>query len=133
MIAIPVKRNQQDTAIAPLYGKAKWFAMVDSNNEIRFWKNGSHSGRVVTDYLVSQGVDQVVVQHIGHSPFEMLQQASVSCFDAGEGRILLEEALNALKGESLQQVTGETIDRLAAHGHSHGHDHHHHHDHAHDC
>ena len=28
MIAVPIKLNKQDSAVAPLFGKAKWFAFV---------------------------------------------------------------------------------------------------------
>lgn len=28
-IAIPVKMNKENTALAPLFGKAKWFAIVE--------------------------------------------------------------------------------------------------------
>lgn len=130
MIAIPVKRNETETAIAPLFGKAKWFALVNEDKEVTFWKNESHSGRVVSDYLISQNVDAVILQHIGHQPFEMLESAGIQCFDAGEGRVLYKDALALLSQETLEKVTEYNIDCLAAHGHSHGHnheDHHHHH------
>ncbi len=32
-IAIPVKMNKENTALAPLFGKAKWFAIVEDGHD----------------------------------------------------------------------------------------------------
>ncbi|WP_419676112.1 hypothetical protein ACN2CX_05120 [Aliarcobacter butzleri] len=38
MIAIPVKTDKEDTAVSTLFGKAKYFALID-NNKINIVKN----------------------------------------------------------------------------------------------
>jgi len=128
MIAISVKSNKIESAVSPLFGKAKWFALVDENHTITFWKNESGSGRVVADYFIAQGVTQVVVQHIGENPFKMLEQKGIRSYYAGKERILLKDAIASLKAGELEQVTDQNIAQFANHSHSHTHDHHHEHD-----
>ena len=45
-IAIPVKMNKENPAIAPLFGKAKWFAIVE-NNEVSIVTNENAGGKLL--------------------------------------------------------------------------------------
>ena len=118
MIAIPVKTDKPDTAVAPLFGKAKWFALVDDEGIVTFWRNELGSGRAVVDHFGAQGV---------------------TCYHSGAGRIVLNDLLDALRAGTLQRVTTANMDDFveqgrqhAQHDHgAHGHHHEHEHEHAH--
>ena len=43
-IAVPVKMNKDNSAIAPLFGKAKWFAIIE-DEKIMIEKNPAEGGR----------------------------------------------------------------------------------------
>ena len=139
MIAIPVKTDKPDTAVAPLFGKAKWFALVDDEGIVTFWRNELGSGRAVVDHFGAQGVTTVIFQEMGGNPFMLLGRAGIACYHAGAGRIVLNDLLDALRAGTLQRVTTANMDDFveqgrqhAQHDHgAHGHHHEHEHEHAH--
>ncbi len=136
MIAIPVKTNKENTAVTTLFGKAKWFAIVDGDT-ITIEKNETESGRAVVDSFVARGIDKVIFAHMGGNPFMLLQKGNIECYHAGEERILLTEALEKLKNGQLTKVDGTNMSQFVEQGnmhnggghgdHEHTHDHHHHH------
>lgn len=135
MTAIPVKSNTKESAMAPLFGKAKWFAMVADNGEVTFWHNEAKSGRAVVDQFSAMGVKRVIFQDMGGNPFMMLQRAAIACYHAGVGRILFTDALDQYKKGGLTTVTSENMGEFIEKGHKHakagahqhGHDHQHRH------
>lgn len=127
MIAIPVKTKTPDAAVAPLFGKAKWFALVDAKGNVDFWGNSEKNGRSVLDHFKTIGVETVIFQSMGSSPFGMLMDANIICFHAGKGRIVFQDALNALKEGNLNQVTRQNMgDYVETGRHSHTNHHHNH-------
>lgn len=132
MIALPVKSNTPQSAIAPLFGKAKWFALVDAKGSVTFWRNEEQSGRHVVDAFKSMGVKRVVFQDMGANPFMKLFQAGIACFHAGKGRVTLETALSDLERNALVAITADNMGAYVEQGHRHhggshqeGHAHHH--------
>ena len=136
MIAIPVKTDKENPAVTTLFGKAKWFAIVDGDT-ITIEKNEIQSGRAVVEYLVSKGVDKLIFNHMGGNPFMLLQKAKVECFHSGDERILLNDVLDKLKIDSLIKVDGTNMSDFVEQGNmhnggghkEHNHDHEHHHNH----
>jgi len=136
MIAIPVKIDKENPAVTTLFGKAKWFAIVDGDT-ITIEKNEIQSGRAVVEYLVSKGVDKLIFNHMGGNPFMLLQKAKVECFHSGDERILLNDVLDKLKNDSLIKVDGTNMSDFVEQGNmhnggghkEHNHDHEHHHNH----
>jgi predicted Fe-Mo cluster-binding NifX family protein len=126
MIAIPVKTNKENPPVSTLFGKSKWFAMVDGE--------GNESGREVVENMIKKGVNKLVFHHMGGNPFMLLQKANIECFHDGGKRILLDEALDLLKNNQLTQVDGLNMSEYIEQGnmhngggnHSHDHDHHEH-------
>ncbi|MDY0327898.1 MAG: NifB/NifX family molybdenum-iron cluster-binding protein [Arcobacteraceae bacterium] len=92
MIAIPIKTNKENSAVSPLFGKAKYFAISDKG-AIKIVKNTYQGGRAVVQWLQSLGVQKVIVSHIGHNPFGMLQISNIKVYFAGEERIEFKEIL----------------------------------------
>ena len=113
-IAIPVKTSNDDPAVSPLFGKAKFFAFVDGD-KISIEKNEEQSGSAIVGKFIDKGIETVVVQHLGYSPFEMLQEAKIDVFYAGEGRVLLSEVLERFKKGELKSVDESNIENLVKH------------------
>ena len=135
MIAIPIKREKQDSAVSTLFGKSKWFAFIDEN-DITIEKNELQSGRAVIEDFVKKGVTKIVFQSMGGNPFMLLQKNKIECFYSGKERILLPEVLLKLeKNELLKVDTSNMADYIEQgtmhknkdHENTHHHEHHHQH------
>ena len=143
MVAIPVKLNTPNTPIAPLFGKSKWFAFVDKDGGVEFWRNDVQSGREIVNYFHEKRVETVIFQQMGGNPFMLLQRNDIACQYAGDGRVLLPSVLEAFNAGNLLHVNLENMHEFvekskmhAKGGHHHGahqyhadshhHSHHHH-------
>lgn len=118
MIAIPVKTDKENPAVTTLFGKAKWFAIVDGD-KITIEKNDIQSGRAVVENLVSKGVDKLIFNHMGGNPFMLLQKARVECFHSGDERILLDQAVEKLQNDNLTKVNGVNMSEFIEQGNMH--------------
>jgi len=67
MIAIPLKLNKENSAVAPLFGKAKWFAFVENGN-ITIEKNEAQGGSGVVKWLLGKGVKTLIMQKMSQPP-----------------------------------------------------------------
>ncbi|MCG3655294.1 NifB/NifX family molybdenum-iron cluster-binding protein [Aliarcobacter butzleri] len=92
MIAIPVKTDKEDTAVSTLFGKAKYFALID-NNKINIVKNEQSGGKAVVKWLKNQNVDTLITSHIGERPFTLLSDLNIKTYFAGDKRVELKEVL----------------------------------------
>lgn len=119
MIAIPVKTNSAESAIAPLFGKAKWFALIDKNGDTAFWNNVFQNGHEIVQYFKTNKVDRVVFQGIGGESYQLLQDAAITCYHSGYGHILLKEALKYLRDDALIRVTADNIAEFVEQPHLH--------------
>ena len=79
MIAIPVKTDKEDTAVSTLFGKAKYFALID-NNKINIVKNEQSGGKAVVKWLKNQNVDTLITSHIGERPFTLLSDLNIKTY-----------------------------------------------------
>jgi predicted Fe-Mo cluster-binding NifX family protein len=138
MIAIPVKTNKENPAVSTLFGKSKWFALIDGE-QITIEANQTESGRQVVENMIAKGVDKLVFHHMGGNPFMLLQRGKVTCYHSGGERILLQDVLAKLQNDELVKVDGTNMSDFVEQGnmhnggghHNHNHDHHHDHDHHH--
>jgi predicted Fe-Mo cluster-binding NifX family protein len=92
MIAIPVKTNKLNSAISTLFGKAKYFALIE-NNSIEILKNEQIGGRAVVNWLKSKNVDTLITSHMGEKPFSSLIKSNIKVYFAGNERIEIKEVL----------------------------------------
>ncbi|GIT98045.1 NifB/NifX family molybdenum-iron cluster-binding protein [Sulfurovum sp. TSL1] len=100
-IAIPVKMNNENTAIAPLFGKAKWFAIIE-DEKITIAKNPAEGGRGVIEWLHQIQVDTIIMQEMGQSPYKMIQKlGGIKIYHAGFERMTLKEALEKFDQDAL--------------------------------
>lgn len=114
-IAIPVKMNKDNTALAPLFGKAKWIAFVEDRN-INIVPNATHGGKAVVEWFAREGVDTVIFQEMGVTPYEMLRSlGNITLFHAGHERILLDEVLAKFNANQLTLINDTNIGDILAH------------------
>jgi len=93
MIAIPLKLNKENSAVAPLFGKAKWFAFVE-DGKISIEKNELQGGTGVVAWLIQKGVNTLIIQKMSNPPYQMIKEdGQISIFYAGDKRIELGELL----------------------------------------
>lgn len=103
-IAIPVKMKKENPPLAPLFGKAKWFAIVEGNTT-RIVENPAQGGRAVIEWFVSQGINTIIFQEIGMGPYEMIKEVgSMDLFYAGKERILLQDVMEKFNAGELLEI-----------------------------
>ncbi len=97
-IAVPVKMNKENSAVAPLFGKAKWFAFIE-DGVINIEKNTATGGAVVVDWLLEKGVN---TQNMSNPPYQLIKEdGRIDILHAGEGRIELDELLKKYESGAL--------------------------------
>ncbi len=103
-IAIPVKTNRENPVVAPLFGKAKWFAFVE-NGKVSIEKNEAQGGSNVVAWLLQHGVNSLIIQNISAPPYQMItEDGRITIFYAGEERIKLDDLIKKYEEETLTIV-----------------------------
>jgi len=111
-IAIPVKMNKENTPLAPLFGKAKWFAMVEEG-KVRIEQNPADGGRAVVEWLVQSGVDTIIMQEMGMNPYKIVQSyGNIKLYHAGFERILLDDVLQKFEANTLTLLDDEGMAKI---------------------
>jgi len=124
MIAMPVKTNKEDSAVSPVFGKVKFFALVDDNNNIKFIENVEKSGSSAINLLISHGVKTLLMSHIGMRPFQMAISSGIDIYFVGKERVTISEAVEKFKNGEYPNAKDIDSSLFASHSKS---DHHHHH------
>ena len=125
LIAIPIKMNKKDAAVAPLFGKAKWFALI-KDAEITIEANPCHGGKAVVDWLSDIGVNKLIIQEMGKSPYMKLKSyGDIELYHTGYGRNLIQEVLEKFKNNQLSKIDDSNIAEIIKH-HEKKHPHHEH-------
>ncbi|MBD3792055.1 MAG: NifB/NifX family molybdenum-iron cluster-binding protein [Campylobacterales bacterium] len=132
-IAIPVKMNRENPAVAPLFGKAKWFAFIEHGN-VEIKANPAQGGQAVIRWFADEGVDTVIMQEMGISPYQMIQaHGGMKLYHSGFERILLSDLIKKFADGELEMLDDAKMQEIIKHHegrHSHD-DHHHEHEHGH--
>jgi len=92
MIAIPIKMAKEDSAVSPLFGKAKYFALA-KNGTIKIVKNEFKGGGAVVKWLNNLGVKKILTAHMGENPFSTLLDYGIDVYFVGGERLLVKDAL----------------------------------------
>jgi len=126
-LAIPIKMNKEDSAIAPLFGKAKWFAIVE-NGKISIIPNNQSGGQAVIELFHEMKIDALLIQEMGISPYEKVKSyGTMMLYHTGFERILLDEVLKKFKNGELKILDDTNIDEIIKHHekrHPRNHEHH---------
>ena len=127
-LAIPVKMNKEDSAVAPLFGKAKWFAIL-KDGKIDIVPNNQSGGQAVIEWLSKMNVNTLLIQEMGVSPYTKAKELGLMLYHTGFERILLSEVLEKLKNGELEILDDTNIDKIIKHhekrhpAHEHGNHH----------
>jgi len=114
-IAIPVKTNRENPAVAPLFGKAKWFALVE-DGKINIEKSGASGGVAVIEWLSQLGVDTIIIQEMGVSPYEATKaHGGMRVVHSGFERITLDEVLTKFDNNELQVLDDDSMAKIIKH------------------
>ena len=101
MITIPLKTNKENSAVAPLFGKAKWFAFIENGN-MTIEKNEAQGGSGVIKWLLEKGVKTLIMQKMSQPPYKMIKdEGSITIFYVGSDRIELPEAIKRYEANEL--------------------------------
>lgn len=129
-IAIPVKMNRENPPVAPLFGKAKWFAFV-GEGKVEIKANPAQGGHAVIEWLIDEKVDTIIMQEMGVSPYEMIQShGGMKIYHSGFERILLDELIRKFADGELEMLNDRTMSEIIKH-HEGRHSHVDHHEHSH--
>jgi predicted Fe-Mo cluster-binding NifX family protein len=114
-IALPVKMNKENSAIAPLFGKAKWFAIVE-DGKISMEANNNSGGNAVIEWLAKMGVDTIVMQEMGRNPYSKIKSyGNIEVYHAGFERTLLNDVLEKLEKKTLIKVDDDNMEAIIQH------------------
>jgi len=113
-LAIPIKMNKEDSAIAPLFGKAKWFAIVN-DDKIDIFPNNQSGGQAVIEWLSEMKIDALLIQEMGVSPYAKVKELGLMLYHTGFERILLSEVLNKFKNNDLEILDDTNMDKIIKH------------------
>jgi len=114
-LAIPVKMNKENPAIAPLFGKAKWFAIVQ-DEEVIIIPNNQSCGQAVIEWLYEMKVDALLIQEMGLKPYQKVkEQGTMALYHTGFERILLSDVLEKFKNNELEILDDTNMDEIIKH------------------
>ena len=114
-IAIPVKMNKENSAVAPLFGKAKWFAIVE-NGQVNTVANPASGGMAVVEWLAESNVDTIILQEMGQNPYKKVQSyANIKLYHSGFERILLNDVLEKFEANALTFLDEEAMKKIITH------------------
>jgi len=114
-LAIPVKMNKENSAIAPLFGKAKWFAIVE-NGQVEIVENSVSGGQAVIDWLYRMNVDAILMQEMGRTPYEKIKSyGTLAVYHTGFERILLTDVLEKFNSGALPLIDDTNIEAIIKH------------------
>lgn len=99
MIAIPIKIKKETCFLSTLFGKAKYFALINNNN-VEIVKNEQTSGKAVADWLKSKNVNILITSHLREKPFESLLNHNIKTYFTRDKKIDINKIL-------LQYADGE--------------------------
>ncbi len=121
-LVIPIKMNKENSAIAPLFGKAKWFAFVE-DGKVTIEKNPAQGGTAVIRWFIEQNVDAIVFQEMGTTPYEMIRsEGNMKLYHTGYDRILLDELLQKFdEGKLVELDESNMAEIIKNHESSHTH------------
>jgi len=114
-LAIPVKLNRENPPVAPLFGKAKWFAIVN-NGEITIIPNNQTGGQAVIELLHEMKIDAILIQEMGINPYEKIKEyGTMTLYHTGFERILLNDVLKKFQNNELEILDDTNMDEIIKH------------------
>ena len=114
-LAIPVKLNKENPPVAPLFGKAKWFAIV-TEEDVSIVANNQSGGQAVIEWLSEMKIDAILIQEMGMTPYEKVKEyGTITLYHTGFERILLTDVLEKFKENRLEILDDTNMDKIIKH------------------
>lgn len=123
MLAVAIKTDKVNSAISPLFGKAKFFAFYDGQG-VSIEKNEQQGGVAVVNWLAERGVNTLIIKEIGSSPYAEVQKRGIKLLYAGDERIEINDAITKYETGLLETLSPEKIQQIISkHEKNHTHKH----------
>jgi predicted Fe-Mo cluster-binding NifX family protein len=110
-IAIPVKTNKENPAVAPLFGKAKYFAIVEGTTKIII-KNEQSGGGAVIKWLNNINIDAILLEQMGQNPYNIVKELDMNLYHTGFKRILLDDIIKKFNNDELVELDDTNIEDI---------------------
>jgi len=123
MLAVALKTEKPNSAVSPLFGKAKFFAFYDGH-DLKIEKNENKGGVAVVNWLAAHGVDTLVIKEMGSSPYSEVKKRGMKILYAGDERIEINDLITNYENGLLEPLSEEKIASIIAKhekGHTHKH------------
>ena len=123
MLAVAVKTDKENTAVSPLFGKAKFFAFYDGHG-VSIEKNEHKGGVAVVNWLAAKGVDTLIIKEMGSSPYAEVKKRGIKLLYAGDERIEINALITKYEIGDLETLSAEKVQQIIAKhekGHTHKH------------
>ncbi|AXH10407.1 dinitrogenase [Malaciobacter halophilus] len=135
MYAFPVKTAKENSAVAPSFCKAKYFAFYDGEN-LSIKRNENTCGRSVMEWLLQNNVKKLIIKDIGRNPYKLAQKNNFEFYYAGDERVETFEILDKIKTSKLEKLSEQKLQEIienhnGTHHNAHEHNHNHGHGHSH--
>lgn len=123
MTVFPVKTNKENSAISPLFGKAKYFAFYDGKN-LSIEENLCDGGGQVIEWFIKRGVNNIIIKEMGIKPYKKTQNSNIKIFHSGDERILTNDLIKKINSNELKELDEkEMLNIIKKHESSHTHTH----------
>ena len=123
MLAVAIKTDKVNSAVSPLFGKAKFFAFYDGQ-DVSIEKNEKQGGVAVVNWLAQRGVDTLIIKEMGSSPYAEVQKRGIKLLYAGDERIEINDAVTKYETGLLETLSTEKIQQIISkHEKNHTHKH----------
>lgn len=97
MFAIPLQSNTLLSQLASEFCEAPWFAIIDENDRVLFWKNETQHPDRIVKHFSELGVNDVIFESMTTQMFNNINHNEIRCHFSGDEPLLCCEAIVAFK------------------------------------
>jgi len=108
MVAFPIKMRKEDSAISPLFGKAKYFAFYE-DGELDIKVNPFGKGTSLIDWFTMKGVKNIVIKEIGMSPYQKIKETDMHIYYSGDEKSTIKDIIEKYELDCLEEIEEERL------------------------
>ena len=127
LVAVPIKAPKENAPlkISPLFGEVKFFAFYDKDSKnVTTLKNPVERGGMVVRFLLSLGIEDLIVLHMGQGAYNVAISNGMRVYFAEDDKISFDELIRKYESNELTLVTPdkfELLTRFSCGNHKHHH------------
>ena len=112
-VAIATSGNNLDSQVSPVFGRAPWFLLVESETEEfeavenKFAQTARGAGVAASQEIVNRQVQAVIGGNFGPNAYHVLSGAGIKIYNL-TGAMTAKQALSLLKEGKLPEISGPT-------------------------